>query len=375
MPTPTLSPALAQEAITAVVDAIRDGCYFGERERAGQRSAIEAASEKLGTNHSTIWKRLKRAEELYGFTVEAAMVPEPVKVDDDDLPDGFEVINRAADLNAKEIASAHKKWRRWIRVRKEPFGIAIFGDMHADNKGTDLHRLKSDLALCAASGVRAVNIGDTLDNFHYTGKLSKVQAHNRMSEKEGLAVARWIVRDSGVKFDAHILGNHDAWAGGPYAHLFMEWARQAKHPSKFYDWIVSITYDWGDGQYELLAAHDFKGNSIHNPLHGLFRRAKDDGTADGYAAGHRHTAADGSFENAFRGKRYSFGRVGSYKKWDGHAHRAGFDQQTEGASCMFVINPLSEDLSGRCQVLPSIAEGLEYLDMKRAKYPHMRPSA
>lgn len=367
MPTPPLSAKVARRTVSAVAQAVSEGMYLGEPEAVNQKSAVAEVARRLGLNHRTVKKHLERGEELYGLTVDGILRKRDPD-EDDDLGDGLETLDRHAESNAEYISKSRKKWRRIIPVKPEPFGIAVFGDMHSDNKGTDLEQLKSDLFLCAAAGVRCVNIGDTLDNFHWTGKLAAKQAANRMSEKEGLEVARWIIRDSGCIFDAHILGNHDAWAGGPYAALFSEWARQAAHPSRFYDWIVGLTYQWEGGEYSLLAAHDFRGSSYINPLHSLFRRAREDGTFDGYVAGHRHNAADGSFENAYRGKRYDYARVGSYKKWDDYAHRSGFDQQVEGSSAMFVVNPLAEEMSGRCRVLPSISEGLEYLEMKRRNW-------
>ncbi len=367
MPTQKLSGKLALETVTAIAQAVSEGMYLNEPEVSHQKSAIQHVALILDLNHATIKQRLQRAEELYGLTVDeilrARKLPE-----DDDLGDGLATLDKHKDANAEYIASSRKKWLRRIPMPLAPFGVAVFGDMHADNKGCDLEQLKTDLYACQASGVRCINIGDTLDNFHWTGKLAPKQAANRMSDEEGLSVARWIIRDSGCIFDAHILGNHDAWAGGPYAHLFQEWARQAYHASKFYDWIVGLTYAWPGGEYRLLAAHDFRGSSYINPLHSLFRRAREDGTFDGYVAGHRHNAADGSFENGFRGKRYDYARVGAYKKWDNYAHRGGFDQQAEGSSCMFVINPLADNLAGRCRVMPSIAEGLEFLEMKKRKY-------
>lgn len=367
MPTPQLSRKLAMDTVCAVGEAVERGFYLHEKEDKGQKSAIMEASRTLDISATAVSNRLSRAQERYGLTVERFLARGSATTEEiEDLEDGLGVLKRHSKHNAEYIKKSRTGFIRIVPVRAEPFGVAIFGDMHADNKGTDLEMLKRDLDLAAASGVRSINIGDTLDNFHYTGKLASKAAQNRMSDKEGLALARWIIRDSGVKWDAHILGNHDAWAGSPYAHLFQEWARAAQ--SRFYDWIVRMEYHWEGGSWSLLAAHDFKGHSIHNPLHGLFRRAKDDGTADAYAAGHRHNSADGSFENAFRGKRYNYARVGAYKKWDSYAHRGGFDQQTEGASAMFVIDPLATELSSQCRVHPSIAEGLEVLEMKRRNY-------
>lgn len=222
------------------------------------------------------------------------------------------------------------------------------------------------ISLLPTSKMRAIQIGDILDNFHKTSKLASKQAANRVTKAEALGLARWLVRDSGVPWDAQILGNHCAWGDDEFAQLLQVWAREAKRPHKFYDWMVKITYSWGDGNYTVLAAHDFKGHSVHNPLHGLMRRSKEDGTADLYAAGHRHTAADGGDENGFRGKHFRYVRVKGYKDWDEYAHVKGFDQQSEGRSAVVVVNPHSETKAGRHRVFLDLAEGAEYLQMLRS---------
>jgi hypothetical protein len=56
-------------------------------------------------------------------------------------------------------------------------------------------------------------MGDILDNFHANPKLAAKEAHNRMSISEALSVAQWLIAESGVKWDAHVLGNHDLWIG------------------------------------------------------------------------------------------------------------------------------------------------------------------
>jgi len=275
------------------------------------------------------------------------------------------VLEQSAEANASYIQSQKRRWIRVVPVRKECFAIACIGDPHLDNKGANLARLKADLDLLAATGIRAINMGDLVDNFAHAGRLAKVQANNRVSIKEALAMARWFIRDSGVRFDAHLIGNHDAWAGLEYQTMLNQWCAEAQ--SRVYDWIVRLVYQWEDGSFSILAAHDFKGHSIHNPLHGLMRRATEDGQDDVYVAGHRHNSAEGGFENGFRGKTYRFIRVKGYKDWDGHAHRNGFPQQESGASCLLVVDPFASDVN-RVRTYMDLAEGVEALNYLKSRY-------
>ena len=370
MATPPLSPDQMQRTVEVVARLLATGKYYLDPQARSpkQMSVVQAAAKELDVTEAGVRRRLVAARERLGLTPENLAVARPVLTEEDleALPDGSDVIERHAEGNTAYIEAMRRKRVRVIPVRQEPFAVAFIGDPHLDNKGTDLALLKRDVELLRATGTRAVNIGDLLDNFHQTGKLAAKQASNRVSAAEALGMARWLVRDSGVRFDAHLLGNHDHWPGDAYATVLQQWAADAK--SRLYDWMVKLVYQWDGGSYTVLAAHDFKGHSIHNPLHGLFRRAMEDGTADLYVAGHRHTAAQGGFENGFRERFYDFVRVKGYKAWDDFAYVKGFPQQTEGASALVVVDPMSATKAGRARTFMDIAEGLEYLELVKQRY-------
>jgi hypothetical protein len=340
--------------------------FWAERDRPGQKSAIQAISEELGLSHNSVRLRIAAAQQRYGWTPEQFLnSARPTDQELEDLPDGYEVLQRNKGVNSEYIAKARKKWRRVIPVRPEPFAVAFVGDPHLDNKGCDLAAIEADLAAIRASGMRAVNMGDILDNFHKTTKLAAKQASNRVTASEALALARWFIRDCGVQWDAHIVGNHCAWLGDQGEQLLKQWGYQAG--SRFYEWTAQITYAWDGGQYTVLASHDFKGGSVYNPVHGLMKRALEDGTADLYVAGHRHTAAQAGAESGFRGKRYEHLRVRGYKKWDEYAFVKGFEQQDEGATGVAVIDPNSETMAGRCRTFLDVLEAQEYLGWLKSR--------
>jgi hypothetical protein len=368
MPTPPMSAELMREAVAEVAKLLATGeYYYKERASTKQKSAVQELGQRMDIPPSTIQFRIDAAYERLGIDPQSYAAGKSVLTEEDldALPDGLEVLERNAPLNDGYIQASRKKFVRLIPVKAEPFAIACLGDPHLDNKGTDLIRLKKDMDLLAATGIRTVNMGDLLDNFHYAGRLAKVQADNRVSAKEALALARWFVRDSGVRFDAHILGNHDHWPGDAYSTLLSQWVAEAK--SRLYDWAVRLVYQWDGGSFSLMAAHDFKGHSKYNPLHALMARALEDGQDDAYVAGHRHTSAKGDFENGFRGQHYHFVRVRGYKAWDSHAHRNMFPQQVAGAAAMFIVDPYAEP-ANRAQVRHDLAEGLDLLNYLKTRY-------
>lgn len=339
--------------------------YLDEKDKAGQKSAIEEVRRTLSVDGRHHMHEARRRYNIgpEDFIHEATLSEEDLA----NLPDGGEIVRQFSKPNTDYIKKAKTSWRRRFVVKPEPFGLFFVGDPHLDNKGCNLEALERDLELARAAKLRAVQMGDILDFFHKAGRLADKQAANRMTKKEGLAAARWLVRDTGMLWDAQLLGNHDAWAGDEFEALVSGWAREASKPHKVFNWMCELTYDWGDGEFRVLAAHDFKGSSVYNSLHSHMKRAMQDGTADLYVAGHRHTAAKGDEENGFRERFYHYLRVKGYKDWDEYAFTKGFPQQEEGRSAVAVIDPLSETKEGRCRTFLDVADGVEWLNLLRSR--------
>lgn len=366
MPTPPLMFDDAIAAVRVVAEILQNPEFYYTEKRAGQKSAVLEAAKRMAEDDGTIRHRLRVAEMRYGICPTSYSFNEPPQLsDDDEIPDGRGVLDRHKAANADYIAKTIRTQRaKMFVVPKEPFGIAIIGDPHLDNKGCDLLGLERDLEALAAAKMRAVNMGDLLDNFQYRGRLAPKQAQNRMSEKEGLAISRWFLRDCGVQWDAHLIGNHDDWAGTSHGTLMQEWAGRVK----MFQWMGRLIYTWGDGQTSILAAHDFKGNSQYNPLHALAKRALEDGGDDVYAAAHRHTAAVGGWENGFRGRFYHFARVRGYKRVDEFAYTKGFPEQSEGASAVIVVDPFAPTKASQIEIIQSIPQGIERVNYLRRTY-------
>lgn len=356
---------MVRRSLEAVASVLAEGGYFlGEKTDFSAKSALQEAERRTGISSRTLQHHIDRGKERWGWTPEDFTAPvRSAEVDIEDLGDGLGILLENAQRNAKYISKFHSKPRVRM-VKKEVFGVAIFGDMHADNKGADLQKLMADLALVRASRIRSINIGDINDQFHKTGKLATKAARNHMTPKDALAVAKWIVTE-GAPWDAHILGNHCAWGEEEFASLLITWAAQTG--AKVHEWEAHLTYRWDDGEYTILAAHDFKGNSQFNTLHGHAKRALEDGRADLYVCGHKHNAGQAGVENGWRGRRYEFVRVMGYKVADDYAFRGQFPQQSEGHSCLAVIDPFAETKEGRCRTFLNLEEGVEHLETLRAR--------
>jgi hypothetical protein len=355
---------VARRSLEAVANVLAEGgFYLGEKTEMHHTSALEEAAKRLNINPRTLRSHVLIAKERWGWRPEDYLPPTSFSPRDADDIDGLAILRDNAQRNAQFITKFHGKPRVRI-VKKEPFAVAIFGDMHADNKGCDINQLMDDLALVRASRIRSINIGDICDNFHKTGKLATKAARNRITPKEALAVAEWIVSE-GAPWDAHILGNHCMWGEEEFAALIKSWA--AKTSAKVHEWEAHLTYRWDDGEFTILAAHDFKGHSQYNTLHGHIKRALEDGRADLYACGHKHNAGQMGVENGWRGRRYEFVRVMGYKVADDYAFRGQFPQQSEGHSCLAVIDPFAETKEGRCRTFLNLAEGVEHLERLKAR--------
>ena len=370
MANPKLSRELALEAVLALKTFIDRG-YTTEPAPDSLGSAFEAASKGIGKDQGTLRNRIEKAWEYYGIRAEDLPDLDDVEISEDsDRPNPFTVFGRHLEYNEGFIAKKRRK-PAVLMVPPQPFAVAFIGDPHLSNKGTSLKALKDDLEILRVTRTRAVQMGDLLDNFHKVPKLAEKEAQNRMSLVEGLSLAEWLVCESGVKFDAHVLGNHDAWLGYEGVQLMGSWVHRAK--SRLYDWNARLIYKWGPGQHEqhvVQASHDIKGHSQYNPTHGPGKMALWDGTADTYVAAHRHNHAEAKVPNAWRGKTYQLIRVRGYKDYDDYGEgRAQFPSHAgmEGRSALLVVNPLSETHDGRQRVFMDLGEGIEFMQMLKRR--------
>lgn len=133
------------------------------------------------------------------------------------------------------------------------------------------------------------------------------------------------------------------------------------------DWGAKVTLVSPCGhELRLWAAHNFKGQSLWNNMHGLERAAQMGDWAHIYAAGHHHDFGVRVGENPERRFVYNLIRARGYKMIDDHAMVNGFPTYQCGAAVLSVITP-SADKANAVQSFADPFEGVEYLQWKRRK--------
>ena len=258
----------------------------------------------------------------------------------------------------KAKAAAARKWFSIKVPETKPYGILWFGDPHIDNGGCNLPLLMRHIELAARPGIYGGNIGDTTDNWPWTGRLARLWADSSVTDKDAKRMAEWFMFDSGVRWLVWLLGNHDEWNGGSefYRRLgaqhvpMLEWSAQFSvvHPNS-----SSVRID---------ASHGRKGSSIYNPAHATLRAAKFGEHADLFVTGHTHSFACVEYENADRQERSWLAQARGYKFYDHYAKVNNFAEYQYGSAILSVIDPET----GRVlQCFSDPEEGADYLAFKR----------
>ncbi len=355
MPTRGLPDGLAQQAAD-----VRAKC-----------SSDKEAANAIGISRPAFIKRLRIARQR-GYapasvaprgTLAAQPMPE---VTFPDLPSSElepdELIEQAA-VRFERHASARDA-RRWMEIKvksTDPIGLAFVGDPHLDNNGCNWPLLREHIRILRDTpGLYATNLGDLTDN--WVGRLIRLYADQEMSKKQAWKLGKYFLRDAGIKWMCHIIGNHDAWNDGPYLIK-----ANAAPIVPVEDWQSRFQLVFPRGKpVRIHAAHNFQGSSIWNPMHGPQKASMLLEDADIYAAGDRHNWAINQSENANRGFVYHLIRARGYKFIDSYSDNLGHTSQKYGATVTAIINPLAEDVS-RIVCFADLEEAARYLTYLRAK--------
>lgn len=254
--------------------------------------------------------------------------------------------------------------RKWMEIKiksNAPIGICFMGDPHIDNNGCNWPLLRRDIQILKDTpGLFAVNIGDLTDN--WVGRLVRLYADQEMSKKQAWKLAKYLMRDSGVRWLCHLLGNHDAWNDGPY---LIKANAQPMVPVE--DWQSRFQVVFPNGQrVRIHAAHDFPGSSIWNKMHGPQKASMMLEQSDIFACGHKHEWAINESENANRDFVYHLIRARGYKFIDSYSDQLGYGSQKFGASITAVVDPTG-DGTKKIRCFPDLPEAAEFLTWKRSR--------
>ena len=360
---PRLSREIAQQTYDMVMACAMEGFVLD-----GMPSAKQEAAKRLKINDSTLHTRLRGGAMYYGLTLPASVAtkPEAAEIQFPDFPDEDISVEQIIELQTQRFTkrqTSHEA-HTWfpIKIRdNKPIGLCWFGDPHLDDNGCNWPVLRHHVELCKVTdGLYGANVGDTTNN--WTGRLVRLYANQDTSVKTARRLAEWFMLDSGVRWLIWLLGNHDQWGDGS-AILAQMAKRHGTHKLICHDWEARFTLKFPNGwEPKIYTAHNFKGNSIWNPMHGPMREGQLGEDANLYVCGDKHTAAKFSFENAARGHFQHFMRVRGFKFMDDFARRLGLKEQSDGCSGISIFDPDNQSIT----TFLDIEEGAKFLTMKRS---------
>jgi hypothetical protein len=347
------TPPLSEETLIETVNAY-------QANEANQR----AASEALGISRSALQDRLRMAK-ARGMIHEAPApeVPQAAPLPDPDLPIEQLVTYKKSAFERKHATVLAKRWRRFNVPTHGPYALMFVGDPHLDDDGCNLPLWEDHCELMAGTEhLYAVNIGDTTNN--WAGRLARLWANQDTSAHTAKRLVKHYLAERGIPWFLWLHGNHDMWDGPVGRDVF---ERHSPEYVVMEDWQAKITLASPNGrEIRLWAAHNFKGNSIWNNMHGLERAAQMQDWAHLYVAGHHHDSGYRQGENPHRGFVYNLLRVRGYKFIDEYADVHGFGNHAYGASGVAVIDPDGDKLNAvTCFLDPH--EGADFLAWKRRK--------
>lgn len=312
---------------------------------------IKPAARALGIPYSTF-----RAHFHKGQAVEA---PAPVPVH---LP--IETLLEQA-TERFELARSIDSAEQWpvVQIRdKRPIGVLWFGDPHLGDNGCNVPLLRQHARLCAETdGLYGANIGDTTNNWMTSGKLARLWSDQDASLSTERRLAQWLMNESGVNWLVWLIGNHDAWNSGETI------LRQMNTTAIFmHNWEAKFKLQFPSGeQIKIHAAHNFKGFSDWNPMHGPLKAAIKTSDADLYVAGHIHTPGSMQIDLPGSSRFPLLLRVASYKRFDLHAKLHGFADHPVGCAVLTIFNPEANDPTGKITHYFDVELGARVLTMMR----------
>ena len=286
------------------------------------------------------------------------------------LPETDEPIGEWLDRRSRAFdrRQARRKAEAWLPIaipehRGRPFGVAFFGDMHADNPDCNIPLLRADLsAVASTAGMFGVHVGDGTDN--WVGRLMSKFAESETTQKQARRLIQHILHKAGVDWLAWIGGNHDKWNEG-LAILGLLAGDSFYLPF----WEAKLELRCGREKFRVHVAHDFRGHSDWNITHGPLKAAYKGSVADLYVCGHKHDWGIQQFEIAGHGRVVHAARARGYKWADDYATEHGFQSASHGAGIVAIFDPREKNPARRIMLVPDIQHGCAILAALRGERP------
>lgn len=349
------SPLIPDDVLRRTLEAVRE--HGGQRAAAKAMTAAGDDITRAGIQH-----RVNEAERR-GITLDDIVVPVAAPRPPADIPIEELLQHRRKQFETRHAHNRAKRWREFAVPTGGPYALMFFGDPHIDDDGFNQPLFESHVDLAASTPcLYAVNIGDTTNN--WTGRLARLWANQDASAETARRMVKHFLAERGVPWFLWLHGNHDLWDGPVGKEVF---ERHAPHFVTMDDWQAKVALVSPNGhRMRLWAAHNFKGNSIWNNMHGLERAAQMQDWAHLYVAGHHHDSGARQGENPHRGFVYNLMRVRGYKYDDIYANHHGFGEYQYGAAGVAIVDPLANGPSAVTCFLDPF-EAVEFLQFKRRK--------
>lgn len=279
------------------------------------------------------------------------------------LPDPAEPMESLLDRRCAAFTRGQKRRdaEKWIPItfnETGPFAVVMFGDPHIDDDGCNMPLLREHVKLCKAPGIYAACVGDFTNN--WVGRLARLYSDQETTKHTARRLARWFLKDAGLRWAFLLMGNHDEWNEGDAILSLI-----ADTGVYFPAWEAQMEFRAGGDKWLVHAAHDFKGSSIHLPCYGGLRKARTESPAELFISGHRHSYGGASLADDERGRFIRVAMARGYKWADHHAKVNGYTQGTQAPSIMAVFNPGAKTRAGRVTLFEDLEIGAKLLKTLR----------
>lgn len=345
MATPKCSPEILKRAIRV----------FAEH------GTVTEAAKALGLPRGTFDHQYRQAL-LAGVTLESTR---DFEIDDlpSELPTAADLIKRRREQFRRKADA--KEARKLVPVRVKidgPFGLALPGDPHLDDDGTDIAQIERHIDIInRTEGLLAGNIGDYSNN--WIGRLARLYGQQSTSAAEAWVLVEWYVR--AVQWLFLLGGNHDLWSGDGDPIKWM--ARQARVQYEANGMRLGLTLPNGR-VIRINGRHDFSGRSQWNTAHGPAKAAQLGWRDHVLVCGHTHVSGYQILRDPASGLISHAIRVGSYKTFDRYAEEKGLPNQTISPCVVVVVQPDAPDDSPRLiTVFQDVETGADFLTFLRKR--------
>jgi hypothetical protein len=320
---------------------------------------ITDAAAALGIPRNTFDSRVRKARLM------KIDEPRDFEVDElpSELPTAAELLERRRQQFARKAAAKEARTLVPVRVKIDgPFGLALGGDPHLDDNGTDIALIEEHIRLInKTEGMLAGNVGDYSNN--WIGRLARLYGQQSTSAAESWVLVEWFIR--AVPWLFLIGGNHDLWSGDGDPIKWM--AKQARVSYEANGMRLGLTTPKGR-VIRLNARHDFSGRSQWNTAHGVAKAAQGGWRDHLLVAGHTHQGGYQIVRDPSSGLLSHCLRVSSYKTYDRYADEKGLPNQSISPCPIAVIQPDAADDSTRLvTIFHDVETGAEFLTHLRKR--------